>query len=149
MSKDSKILGKVVQIDEARIQDHQGRLARGTVEETLNSLLEAEAARTMHALEDTKLDKSAELVAEKICETLTYYRYPQTHWTCIRTSDPLERNIREIRPHIRVVGAFPDGQSPLMPVAARLRYVAGTKCGTQHYFLSIDALGEYAKLSGN
>ena len=101
------------------------------------------------ALEDTKLDKSAELVAEKICETLTYYRYPQTHWTCIRTSDPLERNIREIRPHIRVVGAFPDGQSPLMPVAARLRYVAGTKCGTQRYFLSIDALGEYAKLSGN
>lgn len=54
MSKDSKTLGKVVQIDEARIQDHQGRLARGTVEETLNSLLEAEAARTVHALEDTE-----------------------------------------------------------------------------------------------
>ncbi len=30
MSKDSKTLGKVVQIDEARIQDHLGELVRGT-----------------------------------------------------------------------------------------------------------------------
>ncbi len=43
MSKDTKTLGKVVQIDEARIQDHLGELVRGTVEETLNTMLEAEA----------------------------------------------------------------------------------------------------------
>jgi transposase-like protein len=45
MDQDSeaKTLGKVVQIDEARIQDHLGELVRGTVEETLNAMLDAEA----------------------------------------------------------------------------------------------------------
>jgi transposase-like protein len=44
MTEDSKKpLGNVVQIDEKRIHDHLGELVRGTVEETLNSLLDAEA----------------------------------------------------------------------------------------------------------
>ena len=44
MTEDSrKTLSKVVQIDERRIQDHLGELVRGTVEETLNGLLDAEA----------------------------------------------------------------------------------------------------------
>lgn len=45
MSQDSesKALGKVVQINDARIQDHLGELVRGTVEETLNAMLDAEA----------------------------------------------------------------------------------------------------------
>ena len=38
-----KPLGNVVQIDEKRINDHLGELVRGTVEETLNGLLDAEA----------------------------------------------------------------------------------------------------------
>ena len=43
-SPDSKkTLGNVVQIDEKRIHDHLGELVRGTVEETLNGLLDAEA----------------------------------------------------------------------------------------------------------
>ena len=37
MTNDSKTLGKVVQIDDRRIQDHLGELVRGTVEETLNT----------------------------------------------------------------------------------------------------------------
>lgn len=43
MSDDSKKLGNVVQIDEGRIRDHLGELVRGTVEETLNAMLDAEA----------------------------------------------------------------------------------------------------------
>ena len=43
MANDSKTLGKVVQIDDRRIQDHLGELVRGTVEETLNTMLDAEA----------------------------------------------------------------------------------------------------------
>ena len=39
----------------------------------------------------------------------------------------------EIRRRRRVVGAFPDGKSSLMLVAARLSYVAGTKWGTIRY----------------
>jgi hypothetical protein len=38
-----------------------------------------------------------------------------------------------------VVGAFPDGQSALMLVAARLRHIAGTKWGTRRY-LDMDRL---------
>ena len=36
---------QVIQIDEARIRDHLGEMVRGTVEETLNALLDAEADR--------------------------------------------------------------------------------------------------------
>ena len=40
-----KAMGQVIQIDEARIRDHLGETVRGTVEETLNALLDAEADR--------------------------------------------------------------------------------------------------------
>jgi transposase-like protein len=50
MDKDTtKTLNKVVQIDEGRIRDHLGELVRGTVEETLNGLLDAEANRLCNA----------------------------------------------------------------------------------------------------
>ena len=47
MSEDDglKAMGQVIQIDEARIRDHLGAMVRGTVEETLNALLDAEADR--------------------------------------------------------------------------------------------------------
>ena len=35
----------MIQIDEARIRDHLGEMVRGTVEETLNAMLDAEADR--------------------------------------------------------------------------------------------------------
>lgn len=41
--------------------------------------------------------------------------------------------MREIRRRTRVVGAFPDGQSALMLVAARLRHIAGTRWGAKRY----------------
>ena len=39
----------------------------------------------------------------------------------------------EIRPPTRVVGAFPDGQSALMLVAASLRHIDRTRWGTRRY----------------
>jgi putative transposase len=60
-------------------------------------------------------------------ETLTYYAFPEEHWRRIRTNNPSERMLREIRRRTRgVVGAFPDGQSALNLAAARLRHIAGT-----------------------
>jgi len=38
-------MGEVIRIDEARIRDHLGEMVRGTVEETLNALLDAEVDR--------------------------------------------------------------------------------------------------------
>ncbi len=43
MKNDTKTLNKVVQIDEARIRDHLSEIVRGSVEETLNAMLDAEA----------------------------------------------------------------------------------------------------------
>ena len=40
-----KAMGQVIQIDEARIRDHLGEMVRGTVEEALNAMLDAEADR--------------------------------------------------------------------------------------------------------
>jgi hypothetical protein len=40
---EEKPMGQVIQIDEARIRDHLGEMVRGTVEETLNAMLDAEA----------------------------------------------------------------------------------------------------------
>lgn len=75
-------------------------------------------------------------------ETLTYYDFPSEHWRRIRTNNPLERILREVRRRTRVVGAFPDGHSALMLVAARLRYVAGTRWGTRRY-LKMELLNEH------
>ena len=38
-----KTMGQVIQIDEAWIRDNLAEMVRGTVEETLNTMLEAEA----------------------------------------------------------------------------------------------------------
>ena len=54
---------------------------------------------------------------------------PTEHWRSLRTNNPLERLMREIRRRTRVVGAYPDGKSALTLVAARLRHVADTKLG--------------------
>ncbi len=40
-----KEMSKVIRIDEARIKDHLGEMVRGTVEEALNAMLDAEADR--------------------------------------------------------------------------------------------------------
>ncbi len=80
-----------------------------------------------------KLRKAAELVEQHIDETLTYYAYPSEHWIKLKTNNPMERLLREARRRTKVVGAFPDGQSALMLVAARLRHVSATSWGTRKY----------------
>ena len=84
-------------------------------------------------LEDMKLKQAATIVREGAQETLSYYAFPREHWRQIRTNNPLERLMREIRRRTRVVGCFPDGQSALMLAAARLRHIAGTRWGTKRY----------------
>ena len=59
-----------------------------------------------------RLGKAAELYETAGSETLAYYAFPEEHWRRIRTNNPLERIIREIRRRTRVVGAFPDGNGP-------------------------------------
>jgi transposase-like protein len=84
-------------------------------------------------LKEMKLRAAAELVAGSIDETLAYYAYPPQHWLKLRTNNPMERLLREARRRTKVVGAFPDGHSALMLVAARLRHVSATSWGLRKY----------------
>ena len=91
------------------------------------------AAEVVARLKDMRLGKAAELVETAVPETLAYYAFPEEHWRRIRTNNPLERIMREIRRRTRVVGAFPDGNSALNLAAARLRHIAGTRWSTKRY----------------
>lgn len=88
---------------------------------------------------ELRLVKAAELVETAVPETLAYYAFPEEHWRRIRTNNPLERIMREIRRRTRAVGAFPDGNSALNLAAARLRHIAGTRWSTKRY-LNMDLL---------
>jgi putative transposase len=93
-----------------------------------------EKARQVAAdLRAMKLPEAARKVEDSIVETLTYMEFPYEHWLRIRTNNVIERLNREIRRRTRVVGTFPDGNSALMLVCARLRYVAGTQWGSKAY----------------
>ena len=99
------------------------------------------ASAVVAKLRKMRLQQAAQLVEDKIEETLSYYSYPSSHWRRIRTNNPLERIMREIRRRTNVVGAFPDGNSALMLVAARLRHISGTKWSHKRY-LNMDLLRE-------
>ena len=97
------------------------------------------AAGVVEKLRSMHLAKAAEKVEESIRETLTYMSFPSEHWTRIRTNNTLERLNKEIKRRTKVVGTFPDGESALMPVCARLRYVASSDWGSKRY-LNMDHL---------
>ena len=87
---------------------------------------------------------AAKKIETGIDETLTYMDYPAQHWNKIRTTNLIERVNREIKRITRVIGAFPDGQSALMLVCTRLRYIAGTDWGAKRY-LNMQHLFEMEK----
>jgi transposase-like protein len=95
-------------------------------------------------LDNMKLGKAAELVRSGSPETFSYYDFPVEHWKRIRTNNGLERIMKEIRRRTRVIGSFPDGESALMLVAARLRHIAGSTWSERKY-LNMDLLIDYSK----
>ena len=97
-----------------------------------------------------KLKEAAKKVEDGIEETLTYCDFPSEHWTRIRTNNVIERLNREIHRRTRVVGTFPDGNSALMLVCARLRHVAGTQWGCKKYMnmKHLEAVMDDASIAG-
>jgi putative transposase len=106
------------------------------------------ARQVVEKLRTQRLTRAAELIEVSVDETLAYYRFPEEHWRRIRTNNPLERILREIRRRTRVVGSFPDGQSALNLAAARLRHIAGTEWSTKRY-LSMDLLAGHEMRSAS
>ncbi len=173
MKEDStKPLSNVIRIDDDRIQDHLGKIVRGSVEVYPQARWQrcvvhwyrnvfshvpstkvrevAHMLKAIHAQEDRaaarakadeviaklkgmRLSKAAQLVEETVDETVVYYAFPDEHWRRIRTNNPLERLMREIRRRTRAVGAFPDGENALNLAVARLRHIAGTKWSAKRY----------------
>lgn len=101
------------------------------------------------SLKDT-LSSFQEKPLQSIEETLAYYDFPSEHWLKIRTNNVIERLNREIRRRTRVVGTFPDGNSALMLVCARLRHVAGTQWGGKKYMSMkhLEAMRDHATVAG-
>ena len=91
------------------------------------------AASIAAKLREMKLLSAAKKVEESVGETLTYMDFPTERWSRIRTNNLTERVNREIRRHTRAIGAFPDGNSALMLICARLRHVAASEWGSKRY----------------
>jgi len=108
------------------------------------------ASEVVEILREMKLKEAAKKVEDSVDETLTYADFPFEHWTRIRTNNVIERLNREIRRRTRVVGTFPDGESALMLVCARLRHVAGTQWGNKKYMnmMHLQACAEDAYIAG-
>ena len=84
-------------------------------------------------MRETKLNKAADKLENGLEETLTYMDFPSEHWLRIRTNNVIERVNREIKRRTRVIGTFPNGESALMLVCARLRYIASNDWGKKRY----------------
>lgn len=85
---------------------------------------------------------AANCLREGIGETTVYLlaEFPNEHRRRIRTNNMIERPDREIRRCTRVVGSFPDGNSALMLICARIRYVTSNEWSTRRY-LDMSRLG--------
>lgn len=125
-------------VPKSKVRDVADMLKAIHAQEDLASAL-AKADAVIEKLNGMRLSAAANKIKQSIRETLTYYSFPKEHWRRIRTNNPLERIMKEIRRRTKVIGSFPDGNSALMLCAARLRHVAGTQWGTKKY-LNMDLL---------
>ncbi len=130
-----KLVAKMLKAIHAQESKATALTKAKTVDETLRAM---------------KLPEAAKKVEDSIEETLTYADFPFEHWTRIRTKNVIERLNREIRRRTRVVGSFPDGNSALMLVCARLRHVAGTQWGNKKYMnmRHLEAIADGADIAG-
>lgn len=85
---------------------------------------------------ELKPHEASKKVADSILETLTHMDFPVGHWKKIRRNNATEHLNREIRRRTRVVGTFPNGQSALMLVCARLRHMEDSQWGNKVYLNS-------------
>ena len=95
----------------------------------------AKAESVAAEMEARRLKAAANCLREGVGETTTYLlpEFPDGHRRRIRTNNMIERLNREIRRRTRVVGSFPDGNSALMLVCARIRYVTDNEWSTRRY----------------
>lgn len=97
--------------------------------------------------ESMRLGAAARTVRDGFAGTLAYTEFPPERWRQIRTNNGIERINREIGRRTRGVGTFPDGNSALMLVTARLKYIVEHEWGKRRY-LDMSKLEEMDELRG-
>ena len=109
--------------------------AQGRVRHGIPGIRPVRAGEVAREMEFRRLKTAANCLREGIGETMTclLLEYPAGHRRRIRTNNMIERLNREIRRRTRVVGSFPDGNSALMLVCARIRYVTANEWSTRRY----------------
>lgn len=90
---------------------------------------------------------AARTVRDGFAETLAYTEFPPEHWCRIRTNNGIKRINRKIRRRTRIAGTFPNGNSALMLVTARLKYIVEHEWGKRRY-LDMSKLEEMDELEG-
>lgn len=119
-------------VPHSKMSDVAAMLKAIHAQEDLESARE-KASSVVQKLRSMRLGEAATKIEKGIEETLTYMKFPREHWVKIRTNNGIERIMKEIRRRTRVVGSFPDGNSALMLVCARLRHICSTAWGTRRY----------------
>lgn len=115
--------------------------AVSAMESRESALAKAESVAT--EMESRRVKAAANCLREGIGETTTYLlpEFPDGHRRRIRTNDMIKRLNREIRRRTRVVESFPNGNSALMLVCARIHYVTANEWSTRRY-LDMSRLGD-------
>lgn len=95
----------------------------------------AKAGTVAGEMEERKLKAAANRLREGVGGTATYLApgFPANHRIKLRTDNIIERLNKEIRRRTRVVGGFPDSNSALMLVCARIRYVTSRSWSDRRY----------------
>ena len=109
------------------MQGHCRRSERGLVAAALREVfgadsLEQAQLRLGEVLERFRepLPKIAELLEAAEADLLAFYRFPQAHWSKLRSTNPLERLNKEIGRRSDVVGIFPNDAAAIRLVGAML-----------------------------
>jgi len=106
---------------------HCRRSDRGLVSAALREIFDAESLSAAKARLGEVLDrfrgplpKIAELLEAAEEDLLAFYRFPRSHWSKLRSTNPLERLNKEIGRRSDVVGIFPNDASALRLIGAML-----------------------------
>lgn len=106
--KTRNVLSRIPKTEHARIRRDLNKIFYAA------SLEEALAAAKRFAQQYGNVYPSAvEALGRDLADSLSFFRMPARHWARIRTSNPLERLLREVRRRTRVVGRFPTELSAL------------------------------------
>ena len=138
--------GNIIQLNEDLIKNNLKDLVRDSAEETLNVLLDHEADELVRAGKyertgDRKgyrsghYERNFGTTSGEVKLRVPKLKGIQFETAIIERYKRRECSVenRETRRRTRAIGAFPDGNSALMLVCARLRHVAASEWGSKRY----------------